>query len=306
MYNVLVIGAGAMGILYAAQLSSSEKINVYFGASGERYKRLKDHIFIFNEKKYDFKVIDIENYSDKPFDLVIVAVKFFQLDESIRNLHKLIGENTVFVSLLNGLDSEDIIANIYGEERVVYSMTVGMDSVRNADGSVTCKNFGKLVFGAKNVNQRKNVELVKNIFETANVAYEIPENIMKSIWWKFMVNVGINQASAVLGLNYGGFQKSEAARAPMLGLMKEVILISQYENINLNEDEDLNVKWFKVLHSLSPTAKTSMLQDIEAKRKTEVEIFAGKVIQLANKYGVDTPYNKIFFEVIKGIESNYL
>jgi 2-dehydropantoate 2-reductase len=129
---------------------------------------------------------------------------------------------------------------------------------------------------------------------------------MKSIWWKFMVNVGINQASAVLGLNYGGFQKSEAARAPMLGLMKEVILLSQYENINLNEHDDLNIKWFKVLNSLSPTAKTSMLQDIEAKRKTEVEIFAGKVIKLANKHGIDTPYNKIFFEIIKGIESSYL
>ncbi|MBZ4671777.1 MAG: 2-dehydropantoate 2-reductase [Deferribacteraceae bacterium] len=306
MYNVLVIGAGAMGLLYAAQLSNSEKINVYFGAKGERYKRLKEQTFLFNDKKYDFNVIDVENYSDKQFDLIIIAVKFFQLEESVNNLDNLIGENTVFVSLLNGLDSEDVIASMYGEERVVYSMTVGMDSVRNADGSVTCENFGKLVFGAKKANQIKNVELVKSIFDTAKVAYEIPENIMKSIWWKFMVNVGINQASAVLGLNYGGFQKSEAARAPMLGLMKEVILLSQYENINLNEHDDLNIKWFKVLNSLSPTAKTSMLQDIEAKRKTEVEIFAGKVIKLANKHGIDTPYNKIFFEIIKGIESSYL
>lgn len=306
MYDVLVIGAGAMGILYAAQLANSGKINVCFGASGERYKRLKDHTFLFNDKKYDFKVIDIENYSGKPFDLIIIAVKFFHLDESISNLGDLIGENTVFVSLLNGLDSEDIIAGIYGDDKIVYSMTVGMDSVRNADGSVDCKNFGKLVFGAKKENQKKNVEIVRNIFDTAKVAYETPDNIMKSIWWKFMVNVGINQASAVLGLNYGGFQKSESARVPMIGLMREVIMISQYENINLNEDEDLNIKWLKVLNSLSPTAKTSMLQDIQGKRKTEVEIFAGKVISLGKKHSVPTPYNKIFYEIIKGIESSYL
>ena len=306
MYNVLVIGAGAMGLLYAAQLSNSEKINVYFGAKGERYKRLKEQTFLFNDKKYDFNVIDVENYSDKQFDLIIIAVKFFQLEESVNNLDNLIGENTVFVSLLNGLDSEDVIASIYGEERVVYSMTVGMDSVRNADGSVTCENFGKLVFGAKKANQIKNVELIKSIFDTAKVAYEIPENIMKSIWWKFMVNVGINQASAVMGLAYGAFQNSEEVRKPMINLMKEVIILSKYEGIDLDEEEDLNKKWFKVLNSLSPTAKTSMLQDVEAKRMTEVDIFAGKVIALGKKHNVSTPYNQVFFDIIKGIQSSYL
>ncbi|MBZ4644060.1 MAG: 2-dehydropantoate 2-reductase [Deferribacteraceae bacterium] len=306
MYNVLTIGAGAMGLLYASQLSTSKKVNVCFGGRGERYKKLKESIFVFNDKRYNFEIIDIENYTGKPFDLIIIAVKFFQLEESIKNLDKLIGENTVFVSLLNGLDSEDIIADMYGDKRVVYSMTVGMDSVRNPDGSVTCKNFGKLVFGAKNDNQSRNVELVKDIFDTAKVAYEIPENIMKSIWWKFMVNVGINQASAVMGLAYGAFQNSEEVRKPMINLMKEVIILSKYEGIDLDEEEDLNKKWFKVLNSLSPTAKTSMLQDVEAKRMTEVDIFAGKVIALGKKHNVSTPYNQVFFDIIKGIQSSYL
>jgi len=83
--------------------------------------------------------------------------------------------------------------------------------------------------------------------------------------------------------------------------MKEVIKVSNAENIPLSED-DLE-KWHKVLNSLGPEGKTSMCQDILAGRKTEVEMFAGKIIELAEKHLIDVPFNRILFNLIKAKES---
>ena len=115
-----------------------------------------------------------------------------------------------------------------------------------------------------------------------------------------MVNVGVNQASAVMQAPYGVFQTSTDAQALMVTLMREVIVLSEYAGVGLTETavED----WFKVLHTLSPEGKTSMLQDIEAGRKTEVDIFAGKAVELGEAYGVPTPINQTLLQIIRVLE----
>ena len=115
-----------------------------------------------------------------------------------------------------------------------------------------------------------------------------------------MANVGINQASAVLKAPYEIFQKVGEAYELMVLAMREVIAISKKVGIYLNEDDI--VEFDKVLHTLSPDGKTSMLQDMEAGRKTEVEMFAGTVIELGRKNGVDTPVNEVLFQMIRTLE----
>jgi 2-dehydropantoate 2-reductase len=124
---------------------------------------------------------------------------------------------------------------------------------------------------------------------------------MRAMWWKFMINVGVNQASAVLRAPYGVFQASADARALMRSLMTEVVVLAEKAGIDLKE-EDID-EWERILASLSPTGKTSMLQDVEAGRKTEVEIFAGKVVSLAAAYGLTAPVNETVRRIIAVIES---
>jgi 2-dehydropantoate 2-reductase len=121
------------------------------------------------------------------------------------------------------------------------------------------------------------------------------------MWWKFMINVGINQASAVLRAPYGVFQSSPDARALMRSLMEEVVALAEKAGIDLT-DKEID-EWGRVLASMSSAGKTSMLQDVEAGRKTEVEIFAGKVVDLGYRYLVPTPVNVTVQRIIKVIES---
>jgi len=87
-------------------------------------------------------------------------------------------------------------------------------------------------------------------------------------------------------------------------LMSEVIDLAQASEVDLTKEDITN--WYSFLHSLSPTGKTSMLQDIEAGRKTEVEIFGGKVVELGNKYSVPTPANQTVLSIIKVLEEQAL
>jgi 2-dehydropantoate 2-reductase len=141
---------------------------------------------------------------------------------------------------------------------------------------------------------------VQEAFERAGAACETPVDMIRMLWWKFMINVGVNQSSAVMRAPYGVFQSSSDAQALMDSLMSEVIVTAKRVGVNLDE-KDLEA-WYDVLNVLSPEGKTSMLQDIEAGRKTEVEAFAGKLVELGKNYGIPTPANQTVLRIIHVLE----
>jgi 2-dehydropantoate 2-reductase len=118
-----------------------------------------------------------------------------------------------------------------------------------------------------------------------------------------MVNIGINQATAILRAPYRTIQKISYTQELIKAAMREAIEISKSLNINLSE-EDID-KTFDMLMSFSPDGKISMLQDVEAKRKTEVEMLSGKLCLLGKQFNISTPVNHMFFNLIKSIESMY-
>jgi 2-dehydropantoate 2-reductase len=233
-------------------------------------------------------------------DLIIVALKQHHLAAAIPDLANFIGEQTIILSVLNGLDSETMIGAAFGMDKLLYTVAVGMDAVRQ-DGAISYTTMGKLIFGeAQNQTVSPRVRVLQSAFAQAGIVYETPVDMLKTMWWKFMVNVGVNQASAVMRAPYGVFQTSPDAQALMVALMQEVIVLADYEGIGLGETAVAD--WLTVLHTLSPEGKTSMLQDIEAGRKTEVDIFAGKVVALGEKYGVQTPINQTMLQIIRVLE----
>jgi 2-dehydropantoate 2-reductase len=238
-----------------------------------------------------------------PSDLVLVAVKHHHLKQAIDDIANRVGEHTIILSVMNGIDSEAQIGAVYGMEKMLYGVAVGINAVREGN-RVTFSEQGKLFFGeANNRHLTERVKRVQFLFEEAKVVYETPDDMMRTLWWKFMINVGINQASAVLGAPYSVFQASTEARELMESAMREVMPIAQAAGVSLSEVDIEN--WNTFLANQSPDAKTSMLQDIEAKRKTEIEMFAGKVIELGREYGIPTPVNQTLYRIVKVIEQDY-
>jgi len=297
--RVSVIGAGAMGSFYASKFYDMDKECVSLVAGGKRNESLKKMGLTVNNKHYPLPVIS-PGEKVPPADLVIVAVKHHHLEKTIKDMRCVIGNDTTIISVMNGIESEEQIGAVYGMEKVLYSIAVGIDALRREDQVVYTKQ-GKLFFGeAKNPSITERVKKVQFLFDRAGIAYEIPDDMTRNLWWKFMINVGINQVSAVLRAPFSVFQQSSHARELMELTMREVMDIARTAKVNLYEEDIKN--WYAFMSQLSPLGRTSMLQDVEAKRKTEVEMFAGKIIELGEKYGIPTPVNKVLFTAIKAIE----
>jgi 2-dehydropantoate 2-reductase len=297
--KIAILGAGAMGASIASWFYNADGFSTSIIAGGERYERLKKDGLAVNDKPYVIPVIHPDE-TGAPSDLIIVALKHHQLPEAVNDLRNAVGDNTTIISVMNGLDSEELLAEVYGWDKVLYAIAVGMDAFREGNRIVNV-NPGKIYFGeADNTTKCERVRRVQNAFEKADVAHETPPDMIRMLWWKFMINVGMNQASAVMRAPYSVFHSSPDARALMTALMREVIALAQGEGVDLSE-QDLE-RWQPVMYSLFPQGKTSMLQDIEAGRKTEVEMFAGKVLELSKKQGVPTPANQTIYHLIKVLE----
>jgi 2-dehydropantoate 2-reductase len=254
---------------------------------------------VINGKHYPIPVVHPDE-ATTPADLIIVALKNHSLPEAAHDLKNLVGDQTTLISLMNGLDSEEYLGSIYGMDKVLYAIAVAIDALREGN-SVTYTNPGKVYFGeADNSHPSQRVLSAQKAFEQAGLVTEIPTDMMRMLWWKFMVNVGINQASAAMRAPYGVFQSSREAQALMEALMREVVVLAQRAGVNLGE-QDLD-QWYGVLKTLSPEGKTSMLQDIEAGRKTEIEVFAGKVVELGKSYSIPTPINQTLLSIIHVLE----
>ena len=299
--HVMILGAGAIGSYFATQFYTCPEINTSLIAKGERAQRLVDAGLVVNGERYLIPVVDPQA-SGQEANLIIVALKHHQLAGALPSLKKLVGERTIILSMMNGLDSEEMIAEVYGWDKVMYGLSVGIDALRQGN-RINFTKPGKHYFGeAQNKVFSERVKRVQAAFECTDITYEIPVDMLRVMWWKFMVNVGMNAPSAVMRAPYGVFQRSADAQSLMEAAMREALELAKLEGINL-VDQDIE-EWYGFLNSLSPNGKTSMLQDIEADRKTEMEIFGGKVVRLADEHGVDVPVNKTLLRIIHVLEES--
>jgi len=300
IHRITIVGAGAMGAAYASRFYEMNPGCVSLLAGGERYERLKREGLFINGKRHLLSISRPEK-DQPPSDLILVAVKNHHLQEAIRDMARLVADHTVILSVMNGIDSEERIGAVHGMDKILYAIVVGIDAVR--DGNVvTFSKQGKLFFGeAVNQTLTERVKSLHSLFQKAGIIYETPEDMIRTLWWKFMINVGMNQVSAVLRAPYRVFHHSYEARELMEEAMREVIALARAEHIHL-EEKDIQ-SFYPFLLAMSPDGKTSMVQDVEARRKTEVEMFAGKVVELSGKHGIATPVNKVLYRLLKAMET---
>jgi len=298
-----LIGLGAIGLTFANQIQNNLPGSLTVIADKGRIERYTLEGVFCNGRRCAFDYITPEEKPERPADLVLIAVKYGGLQEAIGAIRNHVGADTVILSLLNGISSEEIVGSVYGEEKVLLSVAQGMDAVK-VGGRLTYQNMGKIVFGDREPGVVSDkTRAVADFFTRAGVPHEVQTHMKRHLWSKFMLNVGVNQVTAVHRCNYAGVQEGGPYRGQMLDAMREVLRLSDLENAGLVE-EDIGY-WMNVLEGLSPEGKTSMQQDVEAGRPTEVELFAGTVIRLAEKHGIDVPINRALYDEIRAIERAY-
>lgn len=298
--NVLICGLGAIGSIYADKIQKFNPDSLRVLVDEERFERYSSNPIIFNGNELHFNYI-LPNDNGFKADLVIIATKYDGLSDVIKNMKNFIQSDTVILALLNGVTSEKIIAETYGREKLLYSYFIGHSAVRTGR-NVIHDDVNTIVYGSENTADSENVQRVKKYFDSVGINYKIPEDIMHSLWLKYMLNVSANQSTAILKLTFGEMLANEKCMDFAINIMKEVQQIAKAEGVK-NTDIMID-ETIAHLHTMIPDGKTSMLQDVEAGRKTEVDMFAGTVIELGLKHNIQTPYNQIIKEILDAIYQN--
>lgn len=295
-----LIGLGAVGSYLAGNLVTVMGDNLRIIAGGERKARIERDGVVINGKQVHFHVTDPEEETGYA-DLAIIITKFTALPQALKEMSRQIGPDTVIMSPLNGVESESVVAGVYGWERVIYSLT-RVSIVMKGNQVSFNPAVAHMEFGEKtNQTISPRVRAVKELFEGAGIPSLVPEDMERAIWRKYMCNVSENQTAAILGLSFGAWSGvSEHATCTRELVMQEVIAVAQKKGIDLNQ-ADLEAQR-AVLKKIPSGNKPSTLQDIEAGRKTEVEMFAGAMIRMGKELGVPTPLNEFLYHAIRVLE----
>ena len=298
--KVTIIGMGALGVLYGDFFSKKlGEDAVTFLADEERIRRYEEEGIFCNGARCQFRFQDTALPGEEA-ELLIFAVKATALDDAVRLAENFVGSHTILMSVLNGISSEEILGERFGRDKVLYCIAQGMDAVKSGN-QASYSHIGKLCIGIEKEMPQKQplLDRVEELFRRTGLPYVTEEDIRHRLWSKWMLNVGVNQVVMVEEGNYGTVQQPGEARERMIAAMREVILIAEKARIPVSE-KDLE-EYLVLIDSLNPAGMPSMRQDGLARRRTEVELFAGTVMKKAEEYGVEVPVNRELYRRVQEI-----
>lgn len=295
--KVAILGAGAVGAYVLWGLAEKPGIEVCLVAEGERKERLERDGLIINDKEYHPVVkTPVEA---KGVDLVIVTVKYNALLSAVQDLKKMVDDHTVVISLMNGVDSEDTIAEAIGMEHVVHSLIkVASERVGNTIRFNPETTIG-MIYGEMDLSRgTERVEALDRLFEGTGLHYRGTEYILNEIWSKFLLNVGNNLIQAAVGVGVGAYEDSEHMAFLKKKMREEVLAIAAAKGIQFELVNESSL----VGSAVKPRARYSTLQDLDSKRHTEIDMFSGAIIKMGKELGIPTPFNEYTYHLIKSLE----
>lgn len=300
--RIAIVGRGAVGLLLADYLTKTMGDDaVRFVADPDRAARYEQEGVSINGK---IKRFSFARDWETPADLLIFAVKAPQLEEAIALVGDWVGEDTIVMSVLNGVTSEETLIAAFGYQKVIYTVAQGMDVVKEGN-QLTYQMPGELYIGLTQdqYDMEDKLESVRALLERVGYPHVVEEDILHRMWSKFMCNVGVNQACMVYETNYGGVQVPGEARDTMIAAMDEARKVAACAG-QLITRKELD-GYVAMVDGLTPEGMPSMRQDALAQRKSEVALFAGTVLNLAQNYGMRAPVNQMLYDRILAMEAAY-
>ena len=300
--KVHIIGLGALGMLYGSIIDRNlGSGHVSFIMDSDRYEHHKEDQYRINGTPVCFCKIKAADAS--PCDLLILAVKYNDLDAALETMKSSVDEDTLIISVMNGISTEEIIGNRFGKGKVIPTVAQGMDAM-HFGSELHFSRPGCLHVGITAPSMQGPLDRLVEFFQRSGIPHVLEEDIMYRMWSKFMVNVGINQTCMIYNTDYEGVLTDGTVEyMTLISAMREVILLANAEGIPVSEQELGD--YLELMHSFNPKATPSMGQDRINRRHSEVELFAGTVIRMAKEHNIPVPANQYIYRRVHEIESEY-
>ncbi len=255
--------------------------------------------------KLDELVADIDQIKERDFDLAVVAVKSYDLEDAASQLARIMPPRTKVFLMQNGYGNFEVAARyLPGENLVVGRLLFGTESLQPGVSRVNV--FGDdVIFGSPgNQVDMRLLDSIAGSFTLAGIPTRPSGEIMKYIWGKIIYNSALNSLGAIFEVNYGKLAEAGYSRLLMNDLIKEIfdILQAMKQDTLWPGTESYLQDFYGKMVPLTAFHIPSMLQDIRRGRRTEIDVLNGAIVELGKKHGVDTPVNYITTLMVKAKE----
>lgn len=302
--KIAVIGAGAMGSLYGGYLSKVSDEVYLVDVWQQHVDSINAEGLSIQEKDKDIVVhpravssADRVGY----VDLAIVFVKSITTGSALEKNAALLGPDTIVLSLQNGYGNIEQIAEFVNINNIIAGTTAHGGTML-APAHIKHAGVGETHIGwVKNKNDDR-IDDIADILSKAGFETIVSDNVMELIWSKLIINVGINALTAILKVQNGGLLKQEETKTLMRMAILEAVNVAKAVGIDFNREE--MVKKVMDVSFATGENKSSMLQDILNKRKTEIDTINGAIVKEGQKYSIDTPTNLVLTNLVKTLEKS--
>ena len=315
--NILIIGSGAVGIGLAASMKS-QNANISIFARGETAKAIKENGIkrcgLFTHYSFTKDEVNVyETYGEIPkntFEYVFIASKTTANDDISQKLdihREILKDNFKIIIFQNGFGNDEAYLRFFDKSRVFCARVItGFTRPQRHVSEVTVYTEPILI-GSLQKQDPSDLKEIADMITSSGINCELTDEVDKYLWAKMLYNCALNPLGAILDVNYGKLTENEYSIELMNNIIDEifeVIKASGYETLWHSSDEYKDIFYSKLVPD-TYNHYSSTHQDIQRKIKTEIDSLTGKVIELGERNNIDVSTNKIIYNLIKSIESDF-
>jgi len=297
--NIVIVGAGAIGSLFGALLAKNNTV-VLVGRA-PHITAIKHNGLNINGKTHLHVTLSaVESVKDVPIspNLILLTVKSYDTETAIKQTLPLIRDETVVVSLQNGLDNIEKIEHFVDKDRIVAGVTTH-GAIFSNPGVIRHTGKGKTFLGQLDNTRSKRLEDIISLFNEAGIETQLSADVVKEIWAKAIINSSINPLTAFFNCKNGYLLENPLLQKIVEAISAESTNIAQAEGINLTAPDMIQ----RTKEVIRDTARnySSMLQSVQQGKKTEIDSMNGKLVTIGKQHRIDTTLNKILVELVTSL-----
>ena len=308
--KILIYGAGSIGCVFGGFLSKAGEDVVLLGGT-EQMEAVKAKGLHIEGIWGTHDIKDMLAYSNSEhlkedhagsFDLILVTVKSYNTVSAMADITNMTNNNTLILSLQNGLGNVEAIAKAAGEEQTLGGRGIfGAETVLSGSVKITA-SANDVVIGRISANtSNEKVDEIASLFTFAGIKTRSTLEINKFIWGKVIYSCALDGLASVLNVTYGQLLDSEYTKDIMRRIVSEIYSVAQKKEIELDPKtkEEYIKTLFNRLVPLTSLHKPSMLMDIEKGKQTEIDSLNGTIVRMGKDTGIPTPTNQLITELIR-------
>lgn len=297
--KIAVIGAGAMGSLFGAWLSSVASVWL-IDIDDAHVRAIRKRGLTVETPQNTLKTYFLQAVTPREelpiaVDLALIFTKSYDTENAAKTAEKVLDNIGIALTLQNGIGNHETLCRIIGSQRVMVGVT-SQGGTLLGPGRVRHGGTGPTYLSA---HPERYAEIAET-FNAAGIETHVSENLQGILWGKLVVNAAINALAAILRVSNGTLEKYGTTRSLMKKAVAETVLVAETCGISLPWEDPVS-RAEEVCRATSNN-RASMLQDILQGRRTEVRAIYGAIAEKAETLGIDAPYVRFLMEIIEALE----